>query len=123
MQKILLVEDDPAEARMYQRLFVSEGFEVYVLPTGENCHSAALYFHPDVILMDVLMPNVNGFEALDTLHFSDDTKDIPVIMLTNLLDSTKETESLRRGACSFITKSNIENSDLVALVRTFIKTP
>jgi CheY-like chemotaxis protein len=70
--------------------------------------------------MDLFMPVVNGFEALDLLHFSDDTKHIPVIMLTNIADSEKEKEAYRRGASMFVTKSNIENAELIRQVHHVI---
>lgn len=120
MNKILLLEDDQLESRLYEKLFISAGFEVYKLQTGENCREAAMYFHPNVILMDLFMPVVNGFEALDLLHFSADTKHIPVIVLTNIADSDKEKEAYRRGATMFITKSNIENSELIRQVNLII---
>lgn len=122
MFKLLLVEDDEEESRLYERLFTEEGFEVFKLKSGENCREAAVYFHPDIILMDLFMPKVNGLEALDTLHFHADTKDIPVIILTNISDPVREKDSYRRGASRFITKCNIENSELVLQVRSLIST-
>lgn len=120
MSKLLLVEDDEEESRMYERLFIQEGFEVFKLKSGENCHEAAVYFRPDVILMDLFMPKVNGLDALDTLHFHADTKDIPVIMLTNISDSTREKDAYKRGATRFITKCTVGNSELVKQVQSLI---
>ncbi len=116
MKKILIIEDDEFESRLYNNLFTTSGFDVFSLRSGVNCRDAARYFQPDIILLDLLMPDVNGFEALDVLRFSTETNHIPVIMLTNISDTDKEKEAYRHGASLFITKSNIENAELVRQV-------
>lgn len=120
MGRILLVEDDPVEMRLYQNLFTQEGFEVVVIDNGQSCHEKALEVKPDVILLDMMMPKMNGFEALDVLRFDPETKKYPVVILTNLSDQHYQDEAFRRGALMYIVKSQIENKDLVQKVRDVI---
>jgi CheY-like chemotaxis protein len=117
MAKILLVEDDPAEVRLYHNVLTAEGFEVIELGTGYDCKQKALDEKPDLILLDVMMPQMNGFETLDVLQFDPGTKKIPVIMLTNLSDPHYEEESLRHGAVKFLVKSQTENKQLINVIK------
>lgn len=120
---MLLVEDDPIVARMYSKLFIAEGFEVHVIDNGQDCLSATIYFHPDIIILDIMMPKMNGLDVLNALRFHDETKLIPVIVQTNLSDKTYEEEALRRGAVKYIVKSQIENKKLVNIIRDVLKRP
>jgi CheY-like chemotaxis protein len=122
MQKILLVEDDPIESRLYVNLFTKEGFDIRALASGLDCVSTAVSFNPDVILLDIMMPGKNGYEVLDSLHNSEQVSGIPVVMLTNLSDDHFVEEAKKRGAVLFITKSNIENSVLISKVTDVINT-
>ena len=121
MNKVLLVEDDPSESRLYKRLLELEGFEVMAIDNGQESRNSALQFHPDVILMDIMMPKMNGFDALDVLHFDEELNKIPVIALTNLSDQHYKDEALKRGAVRFVTKSQIENKNLVRMIRDVIE--
>jgi len=120
MSKVLLIEDDPMESRMYQRLFNEEGFEIAILESGQECRQKALDEKPDIILLDVMMPNVNGFEALDILRSDPETKKIPIVMFTNLSGSHYADEALRRGAVKFIVKSQVENKQLIIMIKDII---
>lgn len=120
MSKVLLVEDDPAESRLYQRLLSMEGFDVSVINNGTDCRSVALSFQPDIILMDIMMPKMNGFDVLDVMHFDDKLKSIPIVVLTNLSDKHYEIEALKRGAVRFINKSQTENKLLIGVIRDVI---
>lgn len=117
MAKILLVEDDPAESRLYQNLFTAEGFEVIAIDNGQECRGKAIEIKPDVILLDLMMPKMNGFETLDVLRFDAETRKIPVIVLTNLSDPQNQKEAMNRGAVKYVVKSQMENKKLVQLVR------
>ena len=117
MSKVLLVEDDPAESRLYQRLLTAEGFDMVAIDNGQECHAAAVSFRPDIILMDIMMPKMNGFEALDILRIDKDLKMIPVVVLSNLSDDHYKEEAHKRGAVQFIIKSQIENKDLIGVIR------
>jgi PleD family two-component response regulator len=121
MSKILLVEDDELESRLYINLFSKSGFEVVAIPNGEQCHTKAVEVQPDIIVLDIMMPKMNGFETLDVLHFDPDTAKIPIIILTNLSDDHYKTESLKRGATLFLTKSNIDNTVLIQQISDIVR--
>ena len=121
MNKILLIEDDPIESRLYQRLFTQEGFELVVMENGQNCRQKALKEKPDIILLDIMMPQVNGFESLDLLRTDPETKKIPIIMFSNLSDNHYAEESIRRGAVKYIIKSQVENKELVRIINDIIR--
>ncbi len=84
MAKILIIEDDSMMSRMYQNSFSIEGFVTEIAKDGEEGIVKAKDIKPSLILLDVMMPKMNGLEALDLLKADSSTKDIPVVMLTNL---------------------------------------
>jgi CheY-like chemotaxis protein len=120
MAKILVVEDDPPEMRLYQNVLTIEGFEVVCVENGQDSRQKAVDEKPDLILMDVMMPKMNGFEALDVLQFDPETKKIPVIILTNLSDPHYEEEALHHGAVKFLIKSQTENKKLVSIIKDIL---
>ncbi len=84
MAKILLVEDDAILVEMYQAKFELEGHEVHVATNGEECLRLLEQYHPELILLDILMPKLNGFHVLKEIKKQPDLRQIPVILLTNL---------------------------------------
>lgn len=115
--KILLVEDDDALASVYQTRLLAEGFDIKRVPNGEDALAAALEYKPDLILLDVMMPKVNGFDVLDILRNTPATANIKVVMLTALSqDSDKErAESL--GVDDYLVKSQVVIADVVARIK------
>src|SRR5690242_4543873 len=90
-KKILLVEDDDALAGVYQTRLEAEGFNIKRVPNGEDALAVALAYHPDLILLDVMMPKVSGFDVLDILRNTPETTNVKIIMLTALSqESDKE---------------------------------
>jgi len=89
--KILLVEDDDALASVYQTRLQAEGFDVKRVPNGEDALAGALEYKPSLIVLDVMMPKVSGFDVLDILRNTPETAKVKVVMLTALSqDSDKE---------------------------------
>jgi CheY-like chemotaxis protein len=82
--KILLVEDDAILVEMYQAKFELEGHEVHIATNGEECLAILKEFKPELILLDILMPKLNGFHVLKEIKKQPDMRTIPVILLTNL---------------------------------------
>src|SRR4051812_11648286 len=82
--KILLVEDDALIYRMYQKAFELEGFEIEIAEDGQKGLDKLATFTPDIILLDIMMPNMNGVEMLAKLKENPATKDIPTVVLTNV---------------------------------------
>ena len=121
MGKILLVEDDPIESRMYANLLKKQGFEIRAISTGKTCRDVAREFQPSLIVLDIMMPEMNGFETLDVLRFDPYTHGIPVLVLTNLSDDHYKKEALRRGATEYLVKSNIGNADLLSVITDIMR--
>jgi CheY-like chemotaxis protein len=82
--KILLVEDDAILVEMYQAKFELEGHDVRIATNGEECLKTLETFSPELILLDILMPKLNGFHVLKEIKKQPDLRQIPVILLTNL---------------------------------------
>lgn len=119
-KKILLVEDDDALASVYQTRLEAEGFNARRVPNGEDALSAALEYKPDLILLDVMMPKVSGFDVLDILRNTPETANTKIIMLTALSqDSDKErAESL--GVDDYLVKSQVVIADVVDRIKSHL---
>jgi two-component system phosphate regulon response regulator PhoB len=116
-KKILLVEDDDALASVYVTRLQAEGFDVQRVPNGEDALSAALTYRPNLILLDVMMPKVSGFDVLDILRNTPETANMQVIMLTALSqeEDRKRAESL--GVDDYLVKSQVVIADVVDRIK------
>jgi CheY-like chemotaxis protein len=117
MIKILVVEDDPLMSRMYQKIFMFEGYEVEMAADGEEGWEKAKTVKPTLILLDIMMPKMNGIQVLDKLKLDPDTKAIPVIMLTNLAGTQDAENALAKGAVKYIIKSQFEPKQVTDMVK------
>ena len=116
-KRILIVEDDDTLAEVYEQRLKFEGFSIWRSPNGERALKDAINFHPDLILLDVMMPNLNGFDVLDILRNTPETKDAKIIMLT-ALSQPKDAEKARElGADDFLVKSQVVIGDVVARIK------
>jgi DNA-binding response OmpR family regulator len=122
-KKILIVEDEKSLADLLAEKLQADGFEVATAGNGEDGLSKALEWRPDVILLDVVMPKMDGMTMLHKLREHDEGKKIQVIMLTNLSDSQRVYEAMTNGVFDFLVKSNWEIDDLVQEVRAKVATP
>ncbi|MFO0702300.1 MAG: response regulator [Candidatus Andersenbacteria bacterium] len=113
-KKILLVEDDDDQALLYKLPFELEGFEVMTETNGLDGLSSAVRWHPDLILLDVLMEGMDGLQVLKKLKQNESTKDIPVVMLTNISSAAKLEESRKLGAIAFFEKTKNMPKELVS---------
>lgn len=116
-KRILIVEDDDTLAEVYEQRLQLEGFSTWRSADGEKALKDAMNFHPDLILLDVMMPSLNGFDTLDILRNTPETKDAKIIMLT-ALSQPKDAERARKlGADDFLVKSQVVISDVVARIK------
>ena len=120
MNKILLVDDDELMSRMYQRVFIIEGYTIEVASDGLTGYNKAKIFKPDLILLDVMMPVMNGLQALEKLKTDPETKDIPVMMLTNLANEPDADYSLKKGAIKYLVKSNYDPKGILTEIRAYL---
>ena len=116
MTKILLVEDDQSLREIYGIRLVAEGYEIISAGDGEEALAAAVRERPDLVVSDVMMPKISGFDMLDILRSTPETKNIKVIMMTALSseDQRKRGESL--GADRYLVKSQVGIEDVVNTV-------
>lgn len=119
--KVLVVEDDEMLAGMYSEKFTLSGFQVQVSHNGFEGVKMAESFLPSVILLDIIMPKMDGFVALKKLKKNPATENIPVIMLTNLgqADDVEKAKSL--GALDYFIKANHTPADVVKKVEEVLK--
>ena len=104
-KKILLVEDDEVLASVYRARLEMEGFEVEEVHDGEKALSVAINFRPDLILLDVMMPKINGFDVLDILKNTPETMNIRIIMLTALSQEADRDRAEKLGVDDYLVKS------------------
>lgn len=111
--KILLVDDDKVFDEMYKLRLEASGYEVVVVEDGEKALVSAMDENPDLILLDIMMPKINGLDVLDILKSTPETKNIPVIILTALLKDVNEVRGLMSGATGYLVKSEVTPAQVV----------
>lgn len=117
MKTILLVEDEPTLQKTLTVALTQEGYEVKSALDGEIGLRLARETKPDLILLDLILPKMDGFEVLDELKKDDAVKNIPVIILTNL-ESTQDIEkALALGATNYLVKANYDLKDVIEKIK------
>lgn len=119
--KILLIEDDPFLLNMYATKFELENFKVTVADDGEKGLRAVEKEIPDIILLDIMLPKMNGFEVLKQLKTSRDFRNIPVILLTNLSQKNEIEQGLSMGANDYLIKAHFMPSEVVEKIKEILK--
>lgn len=118
--KILLIEDDPFLLSMYSTKFELENFLVMSAEDGEKGLALAKETNPDIILLDILLPKMNGFEVLEKLKTDSHTSNVPVILLTNLNQKDEIERGLSLGADDYLIKAHFMPSEVVAKIKKVI---
>lgn len=120
--RILLVEDDAFLAGMYVTKLTMEHFEVELANDGATGLAKAEELVPDLILLDVLLPKMNGFDVLKRIKEQPALKDIPVILLTNLGQKSDVTQGLDLGAADYLIKAHFMPSEVVEKIKRYLQT-
>lgn len=120
MAKVLIVEDDPLMSRMYEKIFLFEKYEVELAHDGQEGLDKARSVKPTVIMLDVMMPKMNGLQVLEQLKADPATKGIPVIMLTNLAGQQDAETALSKGAVKYLIKSEHEPKEVTDMVKEIL---
>lgn len=119
--KILLVEDDPMVVRMYQRKLTKDGFKVTLAFNGEEGLAALMKERPDIILLDIMMPKMNGVEMLKRIKSDLPLKNIPVVILTNLGDRPEDVQTAKKlGAEDYWVKANISLKEITEKIKKIL---
>ena len=121
MTKILVIEDDELMYKMYSRLLSIEGFEVILATGGQEGIKKAKSELPALILLDIMMPKIDGLQVLRQLKSDEATKNIPVLVLTNLGAETIVNEACNLGAAQYLVKSETRNDDLIKIIHEYVK--
>lgn len=121
MAKILLVDDDLLLVRMYQKKLENDGYIVATADDGETALQKVQELKPDLILLDIMMPKVNGLQVLAILKEDKETESIPVILLTNVGGSDEDVNrGLELGAVAYLVKAGNRPSAVVAKVKEIL---
>jgi twitching motility two-component system response regulator PilH len=119
MARVLIVDDSPSQLLMLKRIVENLGHEVISAEDGQQGVEMAKKHIPDLILMDVVMPNLNGFQATRTIAREKSTSHIPVILVTTKDQETDRVWGLRQGAKGYITKP-INEAKLIKAINDYL---
>ena len=121
MKTILLVEDDPFLVEIYSAKFKEAGFNIDVAVDGEQCLKKIEENPPDLVLLDVVLPNVDGWEVLRKIGKSEGVKSLKVVVLSNLGQKEEVQKGLKLGAVKYLIKAHHTPSEVVAEVDKLLK--
>ena len=117
MTKIAIIEDDPVISQMYRTKFETNGFDVQLANNGKRGVALVEEFIPDLILLDLQMPEMGGAEALEIIRKNEWSKNIPVIILTNMGEEESPKKIRELGIHSYIVKANLTPKQVVERVK------
>ena len=116
MTKIMIVEDDLALREIYSIRLTAEGYTIVVAGDGEEALAVAAQEKPDLILSDVMMPKISGFDMLDILRSTPELKDVKVVMMTALSSPEQRARGEALGADRYLVKSQVGIEDVVSVI-------
>lgn len=117
IKKILVVDDSPTERLSLSQVLIKNGYQVVTAESGEEAIAKSLSEQPDLILMDVVMPGMNGYQATRTISRADDTRSIPIIMCTTKGLETDKIWGMRQGAYDYMIKP-VDHDALIARIKS-----
>src|SRR3990172_11357730 len=119
-RKILIVDDEEPNLRLLSSLLGALGYETETALNGAEAVKKTKIYRPDLVLLDIMMPEMDGFEACELLKADAETANIPIIILTALSDRDSKLKGLNSGANDFLTKP-IDRSELTIRVKNLLK--
>lgn len=121
MKKILFIEDESALQKTFGEILTQEGYQMISALDGEIGLRLAGDEKPDLILLDLILPKVNGFDVLRKLKEDKETKDIPVIVLTNLEEVRNVDKAIELGATTYLVKASYSLKEIVEKIKKALK--
>ncbi|RLC37156.1 response regulator [Candidatus Falkowbacteria bacterium] len=119
--KILIVEDDKMISSMYETKLKQEGFLVLTADNGYAGLELAMKEKPDIILLDIILPQMDGFTVLQELRYNKNMKSTPIIMLTNLGTDEDKEKGEKFGATDYLVKANLTPSQVSEIIKKYLK--
>ena len=117
MKKVLIIEDDVFLGDVLKQKLLSEGYEVSLARDGAEGYKAIKEFKPDLILLDIVMPNMNGYEVLESKAKDNEIKDIPVIVVSNSGQPVEIDRALALGVKDYLVKASFDPEEVMVKVR------
>ena len=119
MARILVVDDSPTEMFRFKEILNKNGFDVIEASNGADGVTLAQAKLPDLVLMDIVMPGVNGFQATRQIARGVTTKHIPIVIVSTKDQDTDRVWGKRQGACDYLTKP-IDESQLISVIKRYL---
>lgn len=119
MARILIVDDSPTETFRFKEILTKHGYDVLEASNGADGVTLAKAEQPDLVLMDVVMPGVNGFQATRQITRDEDTKHIPVVIVSTKDQATDRVWGKRQGAIDYLIKP-IEENQLIDVIKQLL---
>jgi len=119
--KIVLIEDDVTLAKMYERKFIADGYEMFLAYDGLEGLAKATKEKPDLILLDIMLPKLDGLALFKKLRSQPQTFNTPVILLTNFGQEDAVFECFKLGAIDYLVKSDVTPQQVVEKVESFLR--
>lgn len=123
MKKILLIEDDPLLIDIYSTKLKQSGFEVRVVESGEKALAVIEEQKPDLVLLDIVLPHIDGWDILQNLRASEKLKGIQIVILSNLGQKEEVAKGLRMGAAKYLIKAHYTPSEIVQEIINLVGNP
>jgi CheY-like chemotaxis protein len=120
MAKILIVEDDKIILNMYRVKFTKAGHDVQVAENGHDGLNLMKSYNPDIVLMDLMMPVMDGFTALQHAKADPQLKNIPIVILTNLSQAEDSDKVISSGATAFLVKSDLTPAQVLEKITPYL---
>ena len=120
-KKILIVEDDQIISSMYKTKLEADNFEVLIADNGADVLKLAKKQKPGIIMLDIILPQLDGFSVLEALKKNQATKNIPVVMLTNLGTDEDKIKGEKLGAIDYLVKADLTPSQIEEKIKQYLK--
>ena len=121
MAKILFIEDDPLIIKIYTTRLTADGFQVFSAENGEDGLKIAEQELPNLVVLDIMMPKIDGFGVLEKLRIHDHLKNIPILIYSNLAQEGEIARALKMGATEFIIKANLSPTEMVNKIKQYLQ--